>query len=123
MGEGKRSVWRSPQGIDVDLPLILDYVEIDSSGSERYRIEATIDLVAHEPAVTNMSLHSAIGLDIVQLQRDFRWASPLEAVTRLVPMLIERGVDPFDEDFPLTGYPEVTRRGMVERRRLTDEFL
>ncbi len=57
------------------------------------------------------------------LQREFRWASPLNAVTGILPRLIAAGSDPFAADLPVTGFPAVAVQPLLRRRVLTDEFL
>ena len=44
-----------------------------------------------------------------RMQREFRWASPLEMVRGGVPSLLDRGIDPFEHELPLTGLPEAAR--------------
>lgn len=115
--------WTSPRGPVIWFPVTFDLRMADPQGSEWWRIEATLDLNSDSvPAVTEMYLWAADGLDLARLQREFRWATPLEAVTRLAPAMILEGRDPFAEDFPATGFPEITR-DVVAQKRLTDEFL
>lgn len=80
-----------------------------------------MDLVAGFPALVSLSVRSERGLQTELLQSRFRWSGPLEVVTRLVPRLISRGIDPFAYAFPTDGFPEVThpRQG----RGLSQEFL
>lgn len=122
---GKRTPWVSPSGEIVDLPVILDLVMTTADGQESWRVEATIGLRQNSPVVTAVRIEcrdpGAPGLDLETLQNEFRWATPLEAVTRLVPLMMRRGVDPFSEEFPFEGYPEVTRT--TPPGRLSDEFL
>jgi hypothetical protein len=122
---GPATPWHSPQGPVIDMPVVFDLVMTDTlTDSEVWRVEATIDVPnqGSDPVVVQMLLESDTGLDLELLQREFRWASPLEAVTRLAPQLILRGRDPYAEEFPIDGYPDITRREVVVRR-LTDEFL
>ena len=65
----------------------------------------------------------AVGLDPYRMQRDFRWASPLEVVRLGVPALLERGIDPFEFDLPLTGFPEAASLGRPLNAPHTEEFL
>lgn len=96
---------------------------LDDAGEQMvWSVEATVDLVGQDPALTQVLLRGPAGLDPVTLPRDFRWASPVEAVTRLAPLMIEQGLDPFEQDFPMTGYPEVTRHTGADNH-LSDEFL
>ena len=81
------------------------FVDPDT-GELGWLIEATIDLVDGEPALVRMNAHVPGGLDPYRMQREFRWASPLELVRDGVPVLLERGIDPFDFDLPLSGFPE-----------------
>lgn len=86
-------------------------------------MEATVGLVDGEPALLRMCVESGehFRLDTLLLQQRFRWNTPVEIVTRIVPHIIETGGDPFDFDYPHEGYPGVTvpRPG----HRLTREFL
>lgn len=118
-----RHPWTSA-GVTVDLPVVVDWVSVDPvSGEESVRIEARIDLVDGAPVLVSMYLDCATGLDVLTLQQDFRWASPLEVVTGLVPRLIAAGLDPFSMDLPLTGFPAVAVQPTTARRVLSDEFL
>ena len=111
-------------GVTIDLPVIVDWVSVDPhTGEESVRIEARIDLVDGEPALVSMNLTCETGLDLLTLERDFRWASPLEVVTGLVPRLVAAGIDPFTVDLPLTGFPAVAMQPTITRRVLSDEFL
>lgn len=122
---GPRSSWVSPTGTELDLPVILDLVATGLDGAERWRVEATVDLRAGAPALTQLSVAAGaedpFGLDVDVLQRDFRWATPVEAVARIVPRLLREGLDPFAVDFPYEGYPDITRT--TPPGRLSDEFL
>lgn len=94
-----------------------------SSGEEDVRIEATVDLVEGAPAIVTMRFAAPAGLDTVKLQNDFRWNTPLEVVTALVPQLLIDGSDPYEIDLPHTGFPAAAIQPMRRRRALTDEFL
>jgi len=108
----------------VDLPVILDLVCTDLACEvELWRVEATIDLCGGEPALTTMVLQSKSGLDTARLQREFRWNSPLEAVTRIVPRMLAEGLDPYAHEFPQIGYPEASHPTRRVGRSLTVEFL
>ncbi|HPY26400.1 MAG TPA: hypothetical protein PLK19_19025 [Mycobacterium sp.] len=111
-------------GVTVDLPVVVDWVNVDpETGAEQVRIEARIDLVDGQPEIVSMSLVSPIGLNLVTLQRDFRWSSPLEVVTGLVPRLIAEGTDPFAVNLPVTDFPAAAIQPVRSRRALSDEFL
>lgn len=120
---GERHPWAT-RGVTIDLPVIVDWVNVDpDTGAELVRIEATIDLVDDAPVIISMSLVGSAGLDLVTLQRDFRWASPLEVVTGLAPRLIAEGEDPFAIDLPVTDFPASVIQPVRSRRALSDEFL
>jgi hypothetical protein len=93
------------------------------TGEVSWCIEATIALVDGRPALTRMDVRAARGLDPAFLQREFRWASPLEVVLRTVPLLLERGIDPFTYDLPTTGFPEAADLPRRSNAPLTDDFL
>lgn len=122
-GTGPRRLWTAGE-VEVDLPVVVDWVRTEpETGDEMFRVEAHIDLVDGVPAVMRMSFDSLQGLDIVALQRNFRWASPLEVVTGLLPQLVAAGIDPFSVELPLTGFPKAATQPVGGRRLLTDEFL
>ncbi len=107
----------------VDLPVVVDWVSADTAGCDNLRIVATIDLVDATPQIVEMTFQAPTGSDPTALQRDFRWASPLEVVTGLMPALLDAGIDPFGVDLPLTGFPAVATRQRARQRNLSDEFL
>lgn len=120
---GPRHRWEV-QGVAIDLPIVVDWVWVEpSTGEERVRIEATIDLVGDSPAVVVMSFVAPDGLDTLELQREFRWNTPLEVVTGMLPRLLLDGVDPYTIDLPVTGFPAAAIQPMRRRRYLSDEFL
>lgn len=111
-------------GVTIDLPVVVDWVHVDPvTGVESVRIEARIELIDGQPQIVTMSLACTTGLDLVTLQSDFRWASPLEVVTGLMPQLIAKGLDPFTVDLPVTGFPATAAQPTHTRRALSDEFL
>lgn len=119
------SVWSRSDGIDVPMPVLFDLRLHDTStGRDVFRFEGTVDLVDGAPVMTRFVADAAGGLDLVRLQREFRWATPVDVVTRLVPSLIADGIDPFDYDYPVEGFPEVidVPVGPVNRE-LSNEFL
>jgi hypothetical protein len=120
---GPRHPWTTGE-VTVDLPVIVDWVQTDpTTGDEAVRINARVDLVDGEPQIVEMSLVAPAGLELGVLQREFRWASPLNAVIGILPRLIAAGSDPFTADLPLTGFPAVAVQPLRHRRILTDEFL
>lgn len=121
--DGPRHPWATGE-VTVDLPVIVDWVMADpSSRVEAVRIEARVDLVDDNPQIVEMSLVAPNGLDLPELQRSFRWASPLTAVTGILPQLIRQGSDPFAVDLPLGGFPAVALQPVRRRGILSDEFL
>lgn len=122
--EGDRHPWTT-RGVTIDLPVIVDWVFTEpSTGEERVRIEATVDLVGDAPAIVQMTFLSPVGLDVAKLQREFRWASPLEVVTGLIPKLVAEGLNPFAAELPVTGFPAVAVEPTRRRKgSLSDEFL
>ena len=80
------SVWSRSDGIDVPMPVLLDLRLHDTTtGRDVFRFEGTVDLVDGEPAMTRFVADAAGGLDLVRLQREFRWATPVDVVTRFGP--------------------------------------
>lgn len=107
------------------MPVMFD-LRLQADGAERdvFRFEATIDLVNGAPTMVRFVAEATEGLDVVRLQREFRWATPIDVVTRLVPAIIAAGGDPFDHDYPVDGFPEIIDAGIGPvNRRLSDEFL
>ena len=108
----------------VDLPVVVNWVQTDAvTGEEEVRIEARVDLVADKPEIVEMSFVAPAGLDLPTLQRDFRWASPLTAVTGILPRLIAAREDPFTAELPIHGFPAVAIQPVRRRGALSDEFL
>lgn len=121
--DGPRHPWTTGEAT-VDLPIIVDWVKFDpATGDEEVRIEARVDLVNGKPEIVQMSFVAEAGLDLAALQRDFRWASPLNAVTGILPKVIATGADPFAVRLPLGGFPAVAIQPLRRRGILTDEFL
>ena len=121
--QGTRHPWTTDEAT-VDLPVIVDWVQADpSTGEEEVRIEARVDLVGNTPEIVEMTLIAREGLDLAALQRDFRWASPLDVVTGILPELIAAGSDPFAVDLPVSGFPAVAAQPVRRAGTLSDEFL
>lgn len=124
-GVGPLRAWTSPEGVPVELPVVVDLVHVDpEKGRRQWSVEAHVDLVDGEPCLVRVAILGRPGLDPVFLQRFFRWATPVEVVRRTVPQLLAAGIDPYEYDFAVDGYPdaaEITpRRGATQR---SDEFL
>lgn len=121
---GKRKTWRARNGQQVELPLIVDHVNIDAgSGESVWVIEARIDLVAGKPELVEIQLEGNPCLDPVLLQRFFRWATPIEIVRRTLPLLLEKGIDPFEYEYATDGYPDAAELDNKPTNALSDEFL
>jgi hypothetical protein len=121
-GDGPRHAWTPEPGVTVDLPVVLDFVIAPVDGGPAYSVtEATVDLCDGEPALVRLVATCPAGMDLVWTQRMFRWAGPVEVVTRMVPALIRAGLDPYTAEFPVDDLPAATRR--APQRRLSDEFL
>ncbi len=122
--KGRRTPWRIDGSRVFDLPVIVDYQYVDpATRTLGYRIEARVELVDGSPTLTSMNIVASQGLDTVRLQREFRWASPLEVITRSVPVMLERGIDPYSVDLPTEGFPEAADLKGPVNARLTDAFL
>ena len=121
--EGPRHRWTTGE-VTIDLPVVVDWVLVDpDTGEETVRVEARVDLIGDKPQIVKMSFAAPGGLDLAALQRDFRWASPLTAVTGILPQLIAMGTDPFSFDLPVSGFPAVAIQPLRRNAVLTDEFL
>lgn len=122
--EGPRSTWIARNGKTVDLPLVVDNVNVrPGSGECIWCIEARIDLVAGQPELVDIRLAATPCLDPVMLQRFFRWATPLEIVRRTVPALLASGLDPYAHDYPTDGYPDAAEIDRKSTNALSDGFL
>ena len=123
-GQGPKTVWLTDAEVRVELPAILDLIEIDALTHQPvWWVFATVGVHQNTPVVTQLLLGAADGLDVVRLQREFRWHTPLDVVTRIVPRLIALGQDPYSWDYPVTGYPEASTPARTHGRQLSDEFL
>ena len=120
--QGPSRPWLAGNGQRIDLPVIVDYVVMADDGVV-VRIEATVDHGMLRPIVASVSLWARDGLDVDRLQREFRWRTPLDIVERLVPRMLEAGVDPFAQDLPVTGFPEAALGLTRGRAELSDAFL
>lgn len=120
---GPRYAWTAPNGQSVSLPVTLDIIDVKPDGTVAWSVEAVVDLIGEAPKVTSISISSTQGLDLARLQQKFRWATPLEVVTRMVPALLENGQDPFNFDYPPNGYPDAAVYPRQARNQLSDEFL
>ncbi len=119
----RRGTWTAPNGQAVDLPLVLDILELTTGARVEWKVEATVDLVAGEPKLVAMTLLHSSGFDVHRMRREFRWATPVEVVIRTVPVLMARGIDPFQHDYATTGYPDAADPARAPSRELSDEFL
>jgi hypothetical protein len=122
---GSTSIWSPSDGIELPMPVVFDLRLIDTeTGEDVFRFDATIDLVEGTPVMVRFVATAAEGLDLVRLQREFRWATPVDVVTRLVPSIISSGGDPFDYDYPVEGFPEVVDASRSPANlALSDAFL
>jgi hypothetical protein len=121
---GRKRRWRISDNHSFPLPVIVDHMSVDpETGEVGWLIEATIDLVDGEPALVRMNAHVPAGIDPYRMQREFRWASPVDVVRVGVPGLLDRGIDPFDYDLPLTGFPRAAELSRPSNEQLTDAFL
>ena len=121
---GRKRRWNAGGGTTFPLPVIVDHMLVDPETLELvYRIEAKVDLVGEEPTLVGVHVQAPPGLDLVRLQREFLWASPLALVTRGVPKLLAQGIDPFDYALPVGGFPDAADLGRPRQERLSDAFL
>lgn len=121
---GRKRKWHINDIHSFPLPVIVDHMYVDPETRELgYLVEATVSLIDDEPRLTRVDLRAPGGIDLVRMQREFRWASPLEIVQRSIPIMLERGIDPFSFDLPLSGFPEAAELTGPVNAPLTDEFL
>ena len=108
----------------MQLPLVLDILNIDEdSGEASWFVEAQVDLIADQPELTDVHLTGHPLLNANYLQVFFRWATPIDVVTRTVPYLLEQGVDLFKHEYATSGYPDDFDSSKKANTRLSDEFL
>jgi hypothetical protein len=121
---GERHPWLAPNGTTVDLPLVIDVLETHTdTGVTIWSVEATVDLVDGNPALVGLHVRAAGGLDPAAMQREFRWATPVEIATITIPALLEVGIDPFRYHYPVRGFPDAAQVERTTPTRLTDDFL
>ena len=124
VGPGRKKLWRIDADRSFPLPVIVDHMCMDpKSGELIWHIEATIDLIDGDPHLVKMQAFSPGGIDPSHMQRSFRWASPLEIIRHGVPVLLNRGIDPFEFELPLEGFPEAAELGSRVNDELSDAFL
>jgi hypothetical protein len=103
---------------------MVDMVHVDPVVTTRsWRVDATVNLVDGFPAIVDVRIQSDGGLDHEVLQGTFRWATPLDVVTQAMPALLAIGIDPFNYDLPLDGFPMAAYVDRTTPTRLTDAFL
>ena len=120
---GERHPWLAPNGTTVDLPVVIDVLENDANGVTRWSVEATVDCIDGQPALVALHLRAGSPINPDHMQRDFRWATPLDIVTVTIPALLEVGIDPFRYHYPVRGFPDAAQIERTTPTRLTDEFL
>jgi transposase-like protein len=121
---GPRRTWVAPNGQALELPVIVDHVNVDpKTGNFIWHIEARVDLVGRHPNLVDIRLIGNPCLDTVLLQRFFRWATPVEVVRRTVPALLEKGIDPFKHEYATDGYPDAADIDRKTTNALSDAFL
>ncbi len=116
--------WRIDDVRSFSLPVVVDLMDVDPHTHEPvWRIAATVDLVDERPTLVHVEVLGPSGLDLTRLQREFRWATPLEIVTSMVPHLLAEGVDPLAYHLPTSGFPDAVDLRRRSAARLSDEFL
>jgi hypothetical protein len=116
--------WKLPFGGYLPFPLLLDIQHVDEDTKcLDWRVEAHLDLVNGEPAVTAFHIVNAKGIDLGHMQAFFRWQTPLDVVRILVPELVRLGKDPFRHEYPVDGYPDAATLTSHPLTPLSDEFL
>ncbi len=122
---GRKSQWRIDDDITFILPVLVAYEMVDPVTHEiDWQGHATIDLVeGGHPAVTHMDVRCSRGIDPVHVQRDFRWSTPLQIVTRTVPSLLRRGIDPFTVELSIDRPLVRTEHPGPVNAQLSEDFL
>jgi len=111
---GPHQTWWATSSIPIELPVIVTWTR------PPVHSESIIDLVGGRPCLISVVV-SGRPLDALALQQRFRWHSPLEVVTGIMPQLIAIGEDPYTTMLPLYGYPAIAMQ--PHPNQLSDEFL
>lgn len=123
-GKGKVLHWQAPNGTLVELPVILDLKWINEETDQlQFHCAATIELVNNEPRMTHIELGATDGLVPPVLQSAFRWQTPLDVIRMTVPELLIRGLNPYEHDYAVDGYPNAASLDAPIKQELTDDFL
>ena len=121
---GRKRLWHISETLSFPLPVIVDHSGVDpDTGEQQWLFEAFIDLVDGEPAMVRLDARVPSGFDTHRLQREFRWASPLEVVRVTVPQLLAKSIDPFTYELPVTGFPEAADVNGPSNEPLGEAFL
>ena len=121
--EPRTGVWTSPSGVAVPMPIGIDLVMIGDDGRMVWLVDTVVDQRQGQLVLLTARFESANGLDPKNLQLNFRWQTPIDITTHLLPTLIG-GSRPLHEIYlPLDGYPEVILPNSRPYMPLTDEFL
>ena len=115
--------WSAPLGISVPMPIAIDIQERDGLGRLLWQVDVTVDLVGDELSVTHAVFHADNGLDLRKLQLHFRWQTPIDIATHLIPKVIKESGQIENFDLPLDGFPDAVLPGKRIYNNLTDEFL
>ena len=119
-GVGAQKRWVAANGASVPLPLVVVLFDVDAtSGRERWRFEATVELVDGTPQATRYDLRNNEGFNPVFMEKMFRWGTPVHIVTSRIPLLIADGVDIWEAEMPIDA------RGSADEvtGRHSEEFL
>jgi hypothetical protein len=101
----------------------VDLIYLDPDSRELlWSLEAIVDFT-DSLIVRSVEIWSRDGLDVTRLQQEFRWATPLDIVGRLIPRMVAEGKDIYSADLPVTGFPEAAGTPHDATGALTDEFL
>lgn len=122
--DGSEQLWPLPCGGALPFPAVLDVQSVDPlTGALEWRIEAHLMLIDGEPKMTAVQVRNPSGIDPDYMQIFFRWRTPLDVVQSLIPELVKCGIDPFEYDYPMKGYPDSANLTRHRLTRLTDDFL
>jgi len=123
---GRTYIWQAPNGQEVQLPVKLELIWENAQTHQLiFKSTATIGFVQNEPVILELTTSSPFGLDLKALQNHFRWRSPLDVITILVPKLMEKGIDPYSYKYPVEGFPDCVdiMDSQSKTNRLSDQFL
>jgi hypothetical protein len=121
---GPKMSWLAPNGQSVELPVEVDILHIDEvTGKMQWLVLAKVHLVESKPALASIEIQGFPAVDPAYLQRFFRWRTPIDIIFNAVPDIMSQGIDPYEYDYAVDGYPDAANIAAPLNQPLSDEFL